>query len=437
MRVSVEWTWGSVLGLAVAGIAVAALAGADDWPQWRGPNRDGRSPSEGLLQSWPDGGPPVAWRASGLGAGYSTVSVAGDRIFTMGDLEDGQHVLALSRDDGAHLWKRKIGPSWPEENFPGPRSTPTVDGERVYALGTDGDLVALDAASGEPVWHRNLKSDFGGAQMLAQGKVDWRFAESVLVDGDRLVVTPGASDATLVALNKHSGEELWRTAVPELGEAGGDGAGYSSAVVSEACGVRQYVQLLGRGVVGVEAETGRFLWGYNRVANKVANIPTPIVDGDRVFATSGYGTGAALLEIACEGDGVEAREVYFLPPETMQNHHGGVVLHDGYLYTGTGHNRGFPLAVELETGAVAWGPIRNAGKNSAAVAYADGHLYMRYQNGLMLLVEATPEEYREKGSFMIPDVVEESWAHPVVVDGRLYLREQGDLHCYDIAASAL
>jgi outer membrane protein assembly factor BamB len=423
------------LGLALAGVVLAGAGWADDWPQWRGPNRDGRSPSRGLLQSWPQEGPSVAWRAGGLGTGYSTVSVAGERIFTMGDLEDGQYVIALSRADGAQLWRTRIGPIWPEENFPGPRSTPTVIGGRVYALGTDGDLLALDAASGERAWHRNLKADFGGSQMLAQGKVDWRFAESVLVDGDRLLVTPGASDATMVALDRHSGEELWRSAVPELGEAGVDGAGYSSAVVSEACGIRQYVQLLGRGVVGVEAETGRFLWGYNRVANKIANIPTPIVDGNRVFATSGYGTGAALLELACEGDRVEAREVYFLPPETMQNHHGGVVLHEGFLYSGTGHNKGFPLAVELATGRVAWGPVRNAGKNSAAVAYADGHLYMRYQDGLMLLVEATPEAYREKGSFTIPDVVEESWAHPVVVDGRLYLREQGELHCYDVADS--
>jgi outer membrane protein assembly factor BamB len=186
-------------------------------------------------------------------------------------------------------------------------------------------------------------------------------------------------------------------------------------------------------VVGVEAATGRYLWGYNRVANDVANIPTPLVDGDHVFASSGYGTGAVLLELKpAEGGGVEAREVYFLDGDTFQNHHGGMILDQGHVYSGTGHNKGFPIAVELATGKVAWGPVRNDGKSSAAIAYADGKLYFRYQDGLMVLVDATPEGYRERGSFTIPEVRRESWPHPVIVDGKLYLREQERLYCYDL-----
>jgi outer membrane protein assembly factor BamB len=415
-------------------LAGAPLLAADgDWPQWRGPERNGRAPDTGLLQSWPEGGPPLLWRAAGLGNGFSSVAVAGDRIYTLGDLEDAQYAIAVSRSDGSRLWATKVGPKW-DDKYLGSRSTPTVDGDRVYVETTEGDVICLDAASGKEHWRRSLPDDFGGAMMLAKGQWQWKFSESPLVDGDRVIVTPGAKNAALVALNKKTGEEIWRTALPELGEHGEDGAGYASVVVSEARGKRQYVQFVGRGVIGVDAETGRFLWGYNRVANGVANIATPIVDGDHVFASSGYETGSALIEIVGKGGGLKAKEIYFLEPTTMQNHHGGLILHEGTVYTGTGHNKGLPLAVDMKSGKVAWGPIRNEGQSSAAIAYADGHLYLRYQNGLMVLVEATPEEYREKGSFMIPDVKHQSWAHPVIAGGKLYLREQDNLFCYDLVA---
>jgi outer membrane protein assembly factor BamB len=412
----------------------AMEVGAADWPQWRGQERDGKSPETGLLQSWPEGGPPLAWRAEGLGGGFSSVAVVGDRIYTLGDLGDAQYAIALEREGGAMVWKTKIGPAW-KDKYLGPRSTPTVDGDRVYVLGTDGDLLCLDAATGKKIWSRNLPEDFGGAMMKAKGTYEWKFSESPLVDGDRVVVTPGAQSAALVALKKKNGKEIWRTTIPELGERGADGAGYSSVVVSEAGGVRQYVQFIGRGVIGVDAKTGKYLWGYNPVANEVANIATPLIDGDFVFASSGYGTGSALIELASTAEGLAAKEVYFIDPETMQNHHGGLILHDGYVYTGTGHNKGFPLCVKMADGEVAWGKIRNEGQGSAAVSYADGRLYFRYQNGLMVLVEATPEGYNEVGSFMIPDVKEPSWAHPVIADGKLYLREQDNLFCYDISRS--
>ncbi len=413
---------------------LAALpAAGSDWPQWRGPERDGKSAETGLLPAWPEAGPPLAWSASGLGTGYSSVSVAGGRIFTLGDLADGQYAMALKQEGGELLWKTRVGEIH-EDRRGGPRSTPTVDGGRVYAMTTAGEVFCLEATTGKEIWRRSLPSDFDGYLMKAMGSYEWRFSESPLVDGDRVIVTPGHVQALLVALNKETGEEIWRTQSRRLGPIGADGAAYASAVISEAAGVRQYVQLVGRGLVGVEAESGRLLWNYNRVASDIANIATPVIHGDHVFASAGYGTGSALIKIRRDDDGFHADEVYFLEAGTLQNHHGGLILHDGKVYTGTGHNKGFPIAVDLMTGSVAWGPARNDGADSAAVTYADGRLYFRYRDGRMILVEASPEAYREHGSFLIPGVEKESWSHPTIADGRLLLREQDSLHCYDLRA---
>lgn len=402
----------------------SAMIGAD-WPQWRGPARNGMSSEEGLMDAWPEGGPRMAWKTSGLGAGFSSLAITGGRVFTLGDLGDSQYVIALDKK-GQHLWKRRIGPAW-QDRYAGPRGTPTIDGNRLYALGTEGLVVCLDTATGKVKWQRSLPIDFGGKMMSR-----WKFSESPLIDGNRIVLTPGGDKAALVALDKRNGQEIWRTTLPNLGSNGKDGAGYSSIIVSRGAGIQQYVQLMGRGVVGVEAATGKFLWGYNRVANGTANIATPIVNGSYVFASTGYGTGSVLLQILQADTGIKAEEIYFLEAKTLQNHHGGLILHEGYIYTGTGHNRGLPICLEMKSGEVKWGPVRNAGKNSMAISYADGHLYLRYQNGLMLLVEANPEIYREKGSFMIPNVYTYSWSHPVISEGRLYLREQDNLMAYDI-----
>jgi len=424
---------GALLALLSFALPASAGALADDWPQWRGLERNGQSPESGLLQDWPDGGPPLAWKAAGLGAGYSSLSVVGDRIYTMGDLADGQYVMALRRDDGGALWKTRVGPV-NDDDYSGPRATPTVDGDRIYAMNTEGDVVCLDGATGAERWRRSLTADYGAYLMKAMGSYQWHFSESPLVDGDRVIVTPGHVEAVMVALDKKTGKEIWKTQGRRLGPLGADGAAYSSAVISEAAGTRQYVQLVGRGLIGVDAKTGDLLWGYNRVANDIANITTPIVQGDYVFTSSGYGTGSALVKIVRGEEGFEAEEIYFLDAKTMQNHHGGLILHDGTVFTGTGHNKGFPIAVDFMTGKVAWGPVENAGRNSAAITYADGRIYFRYQDGRMILIEATPREYLEHGTFMIPDVEKESWSHPVVADGKLYLREQDHLYCYDVKA---
>jgi len=299
----------------------------------------------------------------------------------------------------------------------------------VFALSTSGDLVAVDAVTGAEQWRRNLAADFGGKMMSG-----WGWSESPLVDGDRVVVTPGSRRAALVALERATGKEVWRSVLPDLGPLGSDGAAYSSIVVTEAAGARQYVQLLGKGLVGVRADDGRFLWGYNRVANGTANIATPLVRANRVFASTGYGTGSALVEIVKGDDGsIAAREVYFIPADKFQNHHGGMVLVGNHVYGGDGQNRGLPTCVDLETGRVVWGGnIRNAGTGSAAVVAADGRLYFRYQNGVVLLIEARPDGYHEAGSLTIPNVTLPSWSLPVVAGGRLYLREQDTLYVYDV-----
>ena len=417
---------------ALAMLLAAAPALAADWPGWRGPNRDGLSTETGLLPEWGPGGPPLAWKASGIGTGYSSVAVVGDKIFASGDKDGQQRVFALDRNGGRILWQAKLGPAFEESRGGGPRGTPVIDEGRVYALGTDADLVCLDAATGKEIWRRNLARDFGG-QMMSR----WMWSESPLVDGDRLIFTPGARDAALVAVDKATGKEIWRAATPDLGPEGKDGAGYSSIVVSHGAGVKQYVQLMGRGLVGIRASDGKFLWGYNQVANDVANIATPIVRGDLVFASTGYQTGSVLLELVRSGDSVEARERYFLDAKTLQNHHGGLVLVGDHLYAGHGHNKGFPICVELESGKVAWGgDIRNKGTDSANVLYADGRIYYRYQNGVMVLIEASPGGYVEKGTFEIPDVAGPSWPHLAIADGQLYVREQDTLYCYDLRTGA-
>lgn len=398
------------------------------WSGWRGAQRDGNSSETGLLTRWPEGGPRQVWKATGLGRGFSSLSIAGGRLFTMGDRADGEYVIALNLADGKELWNTRIGDVWEPQGYAGPRCTPTLDGTRLYALGPHGDLVCLETANGREVWHRKLPADFGGRMHSG-----WGFSESPLVDGERLVCTPGGPDAAIVALDKKTGAEIWRAKVPDLGMAGSDGAAYSSIVVGNGGGVRQYVQLMGRGVVGVEADSGKFLWGYNRVANPTANIPTPVVHDDYVFCSSGYGAGAALLKLSAAGGGVKADEVYFLDGKEFQNHHGGMILLGDYIYAGHGHNAGSPTCLEWKTGKTVWRHNRGPGTGSAAIAYADGNIYYRFENGVMAIIGATPQEYQENGTFKIPDVEQPSWSHPVILGGKMYLREQDALYCYDVS----
>jgi outer membrane protein assembly factor BamB len=448
--------------LAVVLFAEARPASADSWPGWQGPNRDNISPDTGLLKKWPQDGPPLKWKATGLGGGYSSIAVVDGKIYTMGQVgaSAGRYgaqpaprpkaarpaaaggrgrgtgrpaqnrggaagdcrVICLDEQTGKVIWAQKIGNG-------DPNCTPTVDGDRVYALDRNGELACLDTADGKVVWHKSFSRDFHGHMMSG-----WGYSESPLIDGDKLVCTPGADDAMIVALDKKTGATIWNGKAPgDLGPNGREGAGYSSIVISHGAGVKQYVQTVGKGVVSFRADDGKFLWNYNKVANPTANIPTPVVKDDYIFASTGYGAGAALLELKRDGDEVAAHQVYYLPGNKVQNHHGGMVLLGDYIYLGNGQNNGFPLCLDWKTGKIAWSGGRGAGTGSAAVIGADGELYFRYQDGMMALIEATPDGYHLRSKFMLPTHNAESWPHPVIVDRCLYLRDQDDLLCYDIA----
>lgn len=407
--------------------AAAARTEADamrveDWPQWRGPHRDGIAGSTGLLNRWPSDGPTLLWTVSGLGRGMSSVSVVEGSIFTLGLQNEKVRLVCRHSRDGAEKWTTQIAGGGE------PNGTPTVDGDHVFAITREGKVVCAELESGKIVWTRDFVREFGGSIPT------WGYSESPLVDNDRVICTPGADDAMMVALDRLSGETIWKTPVPEqMRQNGHPGAGYSSPVASWGAGVHQYVQALGRGVVGIAAADGALLWGYSRVANDTAVIPTPLVHRDYVFASSGYGAGAALLKLVRSDSGVQVQEVYFHRGNKVQNHHGGMVLVDGHVYMGHGHNQGLPLCMELVSGTVKWGPVRGPGSGSAAIAFADGHLYFRYENARLALVEATPAGYRLKSDFRIPSNLDKSWPHPAIAQQRLYLRDQDVLLCYDLA----
>ncbi len=411
-------------------LAIGTGSAWADWPTWRGASRTGISESKGLLAEWIGKGPPLAWTSEGLGKGMSSVAIADGKLYVTGSRRqaegrEGTQLTSLDVRTGQQLWSLPTCEGGEE-----PNGTPTVANGMVFVLDRTGNLTAAEAATGRKLWQRNLEKEFGGKMMSG-----WGWSESPLADGERLVVTPGGPQALLVALDQKTGRTLWQSKPPMLGSQGQDGAAYSSVVISKAAGWRHYVQLTGRAVVGVDPEDGRVLWHYGRVNNGTANIPTPLVWDDHVFVSTGYGAGAALLRISRDGKGLKATEVYFLESRTFQNHHGGMILHDGHIYAGTGHNNGFPICLEAATGKVKWGGERHPeGKESAAVTMADGRLYFRYQNGVMALIDATPEAYRERGHFRLPDEDGPSWPHPVVDDGKLYIRTQDKVLCFDVGA---
>ncbi len=420
----------SIMVLGTLCVILESGLSAADWPQWRGPNRDAVCMETGLLKQWPEGGPKLLWEISGLGPGYSTVAIKDGRLYTMGDRQVGgekaQYVYAYDLGTRQELWAAKVG----RPHDDGPRCTPTIDDGFVYAIGTSGDVACIAADSGKVVWTKNLLSDLGGSS-----NPQWRFSESPLIDGERLLCTPGGQKAVLAALNKKTGDVIWACSMPSIGPNGKDEAGYSSVQISHAVGVKQYVQLTNKGVVGV-SDDGKFLWGYNRVANRVANIPMPVIDGDHVFTSTAYQTGSALLKLARDGAGVKAEEVYWLDRGQFQNHHGGFLKVGDHIYGGHNHNKGEPTCIEMKTGKVLW-HADQPGRGSGCVLYADGCLYFLYENGVAALVEATPEKYNLKGTFKLPErpgAKGTAWAHPVVCDGKLYLRWADVLFCYDVKA---
>ncbi len=392
----------------------AVMPAGTDWPQWRGPERNGISTETGLLKQWPAGGPGTLWSTTGLGKGYGTVAIKGDRLYVQGAQGGRSVVFALNLADGKVVWTRPLGKTLDQDKGGGPRGTPTVDGGRVFALSEAGDLACLEAKDGTVVWTRNILADFGGSN------IEWLISESPLVDGGRVYVTPGGRKGGVVALDQATGKTVW--AATGLT----DPAGYASCIAADVGGVRTIMTLTSQAGVGLRASDGKLMWRYTKVANDTANVTTPVFSKDKVFYTSAYDTGAALLSLTAAGGEVKASEVYF--SREMMNHHGGVVLVDGYLY---GFSNAILLCTEFETGKVMW---RNRSVGKGSLTYADGHLYLLGEGNVVGLAEASPAGYVEKGRFRIADEGWPSWAHPVVSGGKLYIRNQGVLASYDVKA---
>jgi outer membrane protein assembly factor BamB len=399
----------------IAALSTVGLR-ADDWPAFRGANRDGICHEKGLLKEWPKDGPKLLWKVTGMGIGNSTPSVVGNVLYMMGEKDDKEWVIALDVSrEGKQIWASPIGPIRHDgKGFPGPRSTPTVDGNRLYTLGIAGDIVCMDTTKrGRILWRHDVVKDFGGRTP------NWGYAESVLVDGPWVICTPGGPKATIAAINKSNGRLVWASPV-------GDPAGYASVIKVTVGNSKQYVNLTMKGVIGVAAKNGKFLWRYDAPASRVANCSTCLTSGDTVFGASAYGVGGGLVRIEPSGGGFTANQVYFT--KKMQNHHGGMVLVDGFLYGSS--NPGVLTCLDYKTGDIKW-TDRSSGKCS--LLWADGMLYCRNENGPISLVEATPKGFSLKGRFDQPDRSDRnSWPYLVVANGVMYVRDQDVLLAYDV-----
>jgi outer membrane protein assembly factor BamB len=418
-----------MLLLLLAALWVLTLpADAADWPQWRGPHRTDVSTETGLLKTWPKDGPRLLWTYSDAGNGYSSPAVVGDRLFTMGTRNDRDCVFALDVKTGKEVWSAKFVPVFHQDRGDGPRGTPTVAGDLLYGIGGQGELVCVETATGKIRWQVSLKKDLGGQMMSG-----WGYSESPLVDGNQVICTPGGSKGTLAALDRQSGKLIWQS--KELT----DLAAYSSCIVAEVGGLRQYIQVTGSAVAGVAAKDGRLLWRYPKDDFRTAVVPTPIFHDNQVYVTAGYGSGCALLKLTPNGNGTKAEKVY--ANKNMTNHHGGVVRVGEYVYGFSDSERNW-ICQNFQTGETVWSGQKKLGKGS--LTCADGHLYCYSESdGTLVLVEASPKGWKEDGRFKIPreTTIRSSsgkiWTHPVVANGRLYLRDQDLIFCFDVQNGAL
>lgn len=404
---------------ACAFAAVFSTALAADWTQWRGPGRKDHSPDKGLLKEWPASGPKQVWLFKNAGLGYAGYSIAGDRLFTMG-LRDGQEqLIAVSTKDGSEVWKANAGEKYPNNWGDGPRMTPTLDGDRVYAIGGNGLVICAQVSDGKILWEKSLTKDLGGIRQ------DWGFTESPLIVGDNLILTPGGKDGTMAALNKKTGEVVWRS--KDLSEV----AQYASPILVNRGGKDQIVQLVAKAIFGVDPTDGTILWKSD-FPGRVAVIPTPIDGGDGlIYVTAGYGVGCKLVRMGADGKSVET---VYADNKVMKNHHGGVVLLNGKIY---GHSDGAGwVCQDLATGNEVWA-FKNFGKG--AIHYADGKFYcLDERSGVVALIEASDKGWKEISRFTLSPLSEKRskqggiWPHPVVLNGRLYLRDQEYVYCYDV-----
>jgi outer membrane protein assembly factor BamB len=429
-----------VLGACLVACSVSLAA---DWPQWRGRDRSGVSKETGLLKAWPKGGPTPLWTYKKAGLGFSGPAVVGDRLYTMGVRDEMTYVIALDIAKGQEAWSTKIGPlftfklnAWGD----GPRGTPTVDGDHLYALDATGLLVCLETAKGEEVWRKDLIKDLAGEMMT-----EWGYSESPLVDGDLLICTPGGPKGTLAALDKKTGAVKWRSTDLK------NKAPYSSVVISEGGGIRQYIQTSyisaaeGGVVSGFAAKDGKLLWSQPTFrGSSYAIAPTPIVRDNLVYVTCNMeGPGCHLFALTPKGKGIAAKELYSKKNQkSLKNDHGGVVLVGAHVYGHSG-GRGWTCQ-DFKTGDVAWLDRSQLQCTSGSIVAADGRLYLYSDTGTAVLLDADPKKWQENGRFELPEKSTANkgrpsgrsaaiWTPPVVANGRLYLRDQELLFCYDVS----
>lgn len=403
-------------------LCAAVAASASDWPQFRGPERTGISKETGLMKSWPKGGPQLLWTSTEVGIGYSSYSVVGDRLYTLGAEEDSEYVYAVDATNGKRLWACKLGAIFKEGHGDGPRGTPTIDGEVLYAISGKGDLVCAEVATGKARWHVSLTSDLGGRIMSG-----WGYSESPLVEGDMLICMPGGDRGTLAALDKKTGKVIWRTT--ELK----DRASHASGIIEDIHGVRQIVQMTSNAVVGVALKDGKLLWRVGKTNYGSAVIPTPNYMNGHVFVTNGYGIGCDMIKLEAEGDKFKATKVY--DNRRLSNHHGGVVRVGDHLY-GRFDGESAWACVDFMTGKIVW---KDSSLGKGSVTCVDGMLYCFSEDtATCALVKASPDGWKESGRFKIPQQSKlrsrsgRTWTHPVVANGKLYLRDQELLFCFDV-----
>jgi len=385
------------------------------WPRFHGPASDNISTDTGLLPEWPEGEPPLLWTAEGIGEGFASVTTAGGLIHTAGNLGD-RTVLTALYLDGRIRWQAENGGGW-TGSYEGARGTPTVDGDRVYHESPLGEVICLDAVSGSRIWQRNILDDFDAEN------VRWALAESVLVDGDRVICCPGGHTASVVALDKSTGETVWTS------PGTGDAAGYASPRLVEHHGLRMIITMSAKALLGVDAEDGRLLFRYPHLTEYDVNATTPLFHDGQIFISSGYGTGSVMLELAVDGRQAQVDPVW--NSRDLDNHHGGVILFDGHVY-GAAHSshRGGWICLDWATGQMRYAE-RGVGKGS--LTCADGMLYTLSEKGTMGLAAATPDGHQLLGRFQLPSGGEGlAWAHPVVIGHRLYLRHGDRLFAYDL-----
>jgi outer membrane protein assembly factor BamB len=351
------------------------------------------------------------WRTNGVGNGYSSFSTSGGRLYTLGARSGTEYVIALDRVSGAKVWEVANGRRFENDRGDGPRSTPTVDGDRLYVLGGSGDLTCLDSATGRKIWSINIVSKFGG------GNPYWGYSESPLVVGDRILINAGGRGASIVAVSKADGSTFWQQH--------SDGAGYSSPMLMRTGSLNQVIFFTDSRALAVDPRDGRLLWSYHKASNGTANVATPIVRGTRVFLSSDYGTGGALLDVRAAGNIATANEVYFT--RDMRNHHASSVLIGDHLY---GFSSSILTALKFDTGDMAWRD-RSVGKGS--LIFADNRLYLYSEDGVIGLADANPAGYREHGRFSLAQQSGlPTWSHPIITDGLLIIRDQDNVYAYNV-----